>query len=211
AFISDRGKQTDIWIVPAAGGEAVRVTDDAYVERLMRWLPGARLAFMTGEGLNALWTMSIADGTTRQLTPDSMLAGGNPLLSPDGTQVAFLSRYAGNSDVVVMPTAGGAVRALAKGGGNGQPRWSPDGTRIAFISDRGGTDAVWVVEVASGARRKLTRSPDDDGEVEWNADGTSIYSTSTRDAKLTDVWQVPAAGGEPTRLTTQGSVQGLVT
>ena len=211
AFVSDRGKQTDLWVVPAAGGDEIRVTDDAEVEQLMQWLPDSRLAFLTGVGQNALWSMNLADGTTRQLTADSLLPGYDPILSPDGSMVTFLLRYSGNSDVVVMPTAGGPIRVLAKGSDNSDLTWSPDGTRIAFSSDRGGTGDVWVAEVAGGALRQLTSSPDRDRDVQWNADGTAVYFISDRDAKLSDVWQVPAAGGEPTRLTRHGTVNSLVT
>ena len=46
AFTSTRSGNHDIWRMPAAGGEAVQLTNDSYVERYPVWSPdGTELAF----------------------------------------------------------------------------------------------------------------------------------------------------------------------
>jgi len=206
AFQSDRGKQTDLWVVPAAGGPEIRVTDDRDGEELMQWLSPTRLAYLTGGGENSIWALTLADGTERRLTPDSLQVWG-PQPSPDGVQVAFhLSHGDKASDIALVPLAGGPIRTLVQGGTNKDFRWSPDGTRLAFASDRGGSPDIWVVDAAGGEPRQLTNWPGSEGRPSWNGDGSAIWFASDRDARVSDLWRVPAAGGEPVRVTHAGAV-----
>jgi Tol biopolymer transport system component len=211
AFHSDRGKQTDLWVVSAAGGEEIRVTDDVDGEDLMQWLSGTRLAYLTGRGENSIWALSLADGTSRRLTPDSLHTSG-PLPSPDGTHVAFILAQGGRAnDIALVPLAGGPMRTLVQGGDNSDFHWSPDGTRLVFTSDRGGSPDIWVVDVAGGDPRQLTKWPGTERGPRWNGDGSAIWFVSDHDSRLTDLWQVPVAGGEPVRVTHAGAVNNPTT
>lgn len=212
AFLSDRGKQTDVWVVPSTGGPEIRVTDDASVEELMQWLPDSRLAFLTGRGQGTLWSLSLSDSTTRQLTPDSMVVGV-PTLSPDGTRIAFIiTRPGGDRDIAVMSVNGGAIRVVVPGGlVDDIVAWAPDGTRLAFQSDRGGSHDIWVADVATGELHRLTSWTGQEFGPQWSGDGSAIYFAADSDARLSDVWKVPAGGGQAVRVTRNGAVQGVVT
>lgn len=78
-----------------------------------------------------------------------------------------------------------------------------------FTSDRGGTPDVWVVDVAGGSPRQLENWPGFEGSAVWSGDGSSIYFVSDRDSRLGDIWKVSPAGGEPVRVTHDGTVQQL--
>ncbi|MGH7582418.1 MAG: hypothetical protein ACREL5_04230 [Gemmatimonadales bacterium] len=207
AFLSDRGKQTDLWVVADTGGPAFRITNDAMPEQPGAWRRGTlQFAYLTGQGNSGIWRMSVGDGSEQRLTPDSVRAG-KPILSPDGTQIAFQIDHGGGiEDIAITPATGGTLRTLVSGGADSTVTWSPDGTRLAFISDRGGTRDVWVANVADGKLIQLDNWPGDEFSPAWNADGSAIYFQSDHDARLDDIWQVPAAGGTPIRVTTEGSV-----
>src|SRR5215468_6798192 len=53
-----------------------------------------------------LWIVSRSGGTARRLTSTPSFET-EPYFSPDGSQIAFTATIAGNTDVYVMPSAGG--------------------------------------------------------------------------------------------------------
>ena len=74
-----------------------------------------------------------------------------PVISPDGTQVAFGAL----GDLWLMPIGGQAKRLTNDRFIEMHPTWSPDGRSLAFSSDRDGTMDIWVRDLASGAERKI--------------------------------------------------------
>jgi TolB protein len=76
-----------------------------------------------------------SDGTTTNLTHHS--AGDNmPVLSPDGTRIAFISDRIGRNWILhVMQADGSNVTRIANhSGSDGNPSWSPDGNQLVFES-----------------------------------------------------------------------------
>jgi len=65
-----------------------------------------------------------------------------------------------------------AQLALANGG---SPAVSPDGLHIAFLSNRGGgEDDVFVIASDGSHETQLTRTPEEEGSVQWTADGKEV-------------------------------------
>ena len=131
-----------------------------------------------------------------------------PALSPDGSEVAFVSTRDGDPDVYVLRVDDpGSIRQLTDEPGNDfAPAWSPDGTKIAFTSVRAGNADIWTLDVNGGDLSNLTaRSLADDSEPTWSPDGTSIAFARSRGG-IGTIWIVPAPGGHPSRLT-PGSVR----
>jgi Tol biopolymer transport system component len=208
AFVSDRGRQTDVWVMPAAGGAETRITDDAIEETSITWRAGtSQLAYVTTSVKSSVWARSLADGAERRLTPDSLRVDFFNV-APDGKQLDYvIARGGGIQDLAVVPIDGGASRTLVAGGGSvTNAYWSPDGSKIVFVSDRGGSPDPWVVDAAGGAPRQLVNWPGYESSPIWNADGSAIYFVSDRETRLGDLWKVPAAGGEPSRVTRDGSI-----
>lgn len=207
AFISDRGKQTDVWVVSAEGGDAWRVTDSPVEESYPVWRPGSReLVFEQAVDEGGLWSLSLEDGTENRLTPDSLHTGFFNL-SPDGSQMVYqVLRGGGIIDIWVSAVDGSGARPLVTGGDNQTPWFSPDGTQVLFISDRSGSLGVWVVNVGTGETRAVADWPTDEREAMWSSDGSAIYFISNREAQLGALWKVPAAGGDPVRVTRESNV-----
>jgi hypothetical protein len=85
-----------------------------------------------------------------------------PAVSPDGSQIAFMSDSSGNWEVYVIsayaPPAqtGQEPRRLTQNAArDGLPAWSPDGRWLAFFSDRGGAWAVWAIRPDGSNLQKL--------------------------------------------------------
>lgn len=85
---------------------------------------------------------------------------------------------------------------------DGQPAISPDGTSVVFVSERSGVPELWLRPIVGGEERALTSG--DGGAVDpvFSPDGRWICYTSLRHG---GIWQIPAAGGTPRRLTDFGS------
>ncbi|MDN4037229.1 S9 family peptidase [Massilia sp. YIM B02443] len=90
----------------------------------------------------------------------------------------------------------------------GSPAVSPDGTRVVYTvrstdldKNRGHTE-LWMVDLraAKPAPKRLTSHASSSVDPEWSASGDAVYFLSTRSGS-SQVWRLPAAGGEPTRVT----------
>jgi len=112
--------------------------------------------------------------------------------------------------LAVASWAAGAPVQLTRGPGNDtEAAWSPDGTRLAFQSDRGGELGVYVLDLGTSEVKPLVVGPGHACFPAWSPDGKLVaYAharfTSTAAQGLENgynLFVVPAAGGEPRRLT----------
>jgi len=153
------------------------------------------LAF--GVGAQTLHPANAAAEPKRAMTFADLAAMervSQPQLSPDGQWIAYevgkpdMDANRVTHNIWIVPTAGGEVRQLTRGGSDQRPRWSPDGRRIAFVSAREGTPQVYVVAPEGGdAMRLSSLSTGADNEL-WSPDGkwiafvSSVYSACSDDA-----------------------------
>ncbi|MGZ4149766.1 MAG: prolyl oligopeptidase family serine peptidase [Actinomycetota bacterium] len=111
-------------------------------------------------------------------------AFGDPVPSPDGSQVAFVGQVlealegAPHGRICLAAADGSGWRRITNGPNTDDgPRWSPDGSRLTFRSDRAEPGRFQLYELTLGAvgeARALATVP---GVVEhhrWSPDGTSI-------------------------------------
>jgi tricorn protease len=83
-----------------------------------------------------LWLAGRDGGPASRLTTGVGIES-DPFFSPDGTLVAFSGQYDGNTDVFVVPAAGGIPRRLTHHPDADEVvGWKPDGKRVIFRSTR---------------------------------------------------------------------------
>src|SRR5581483_6230834 len=109
----------------------------------------------------------------------------HPVISPDGTQIAF----AALGDLWTMPAGGGTPRRLTMDSAvQTEPMFSPDGTALAYASDRGGSMQIWIRDLASGVDRQLTKSTSAATQPSWSPDGSRIaFLNSDGEIHVVDV------------------------
>ena len=83
---------SDIWLVPARGGEPRRLTSSPAADTTPRWSPDGRsIAFISARsGSSQVWTIDTNGGEAVQVTRISTGASG-VIWSPKGTHLAFVS------------------------------------------------------------------------------------------------------------------------
>ena len=123
--------------------------------------------------------------TPRKISAQDLLTMrfvSQPQLSPDGTQVTFISRWIDPeknmyfSNLWLVPTTGGKPRRFTVGDyTDTSPRWSPDGQCIAFVSDRSDSSQIWLIPIDGGEATQLTKLEEGSlGALAWSPDGTEI-------------------------------------
>lgn len=85
--------------------------------------------------------------SVRVIASDPKRSLFNQRFSPDQRWIAFLAHdlmYNATSTVYVIPSAGGAWRAMTDGAAfDDKPRWGPDGRVLYYVSDRDGVKNLW--------------------------------------------------------------------
>jgi tricorn protease len=123
-----------------------------------------------------LWTVAGSGGAARRLTTHPAQEG-QPVLSPDGRQVAFVASYDGANEVYLMPLAGGLPRQLSFDGGRVSLQGFAPGGEIVYSTDSvvgpSGYRVLRLLDPASGKSRDLPladanqASFDDAGKRVW--------------------------------------------
>jgi Tol biopolymer transport system component len=176
-FTSLRGSESDLWVIPAAGGEARNLTNAPGLEIEASWSPdGARIAFATDRDGRDLWVIPSAGGEATRLTRGN-LRPGSVEWSPDGQSLVFVGdRPGGGRELYRLPATGGPARPLGAARNVGNSKLSPDGTQISYSSFEGGWAFVDVIAAAGGTPRRLTPGTDNvyHPRAIWYPDGSRL-------------------------------------
>jgi len=179
--------QGDIWLAPAAGGAARRLTANPGYDGRPVWLPGGTgLAFTSNrDGGDDAYHLDLATGATRRLTHHE---AADAVMGGLGADVVFTSARHDAFDrmpaVYRIPAAGGTEALLARVLAlEAVP--SPDGRRLALV--RGGTPAqrrhyrgaasrdLWLLELAGQKLERLTDTPWDEDGVSWAGNDALVF------------------------------------
>ena len=153
--------QGSLWVIPAKGGEAKRITDYFNDAHLPTWSPdGSRIAYYAfRDGDYDLWTARPDGSDARQLTHGEF-DDREPSWSPDGKTIAFASERGGGYDIWTIDIASGALTQLTKGAREDRaPAWSADSATIVFSASEAGKTAIYSVPAKGGEAKLLSAAP----------------------------------------------------
>jgi tricorn protease len=202
----------DLWICPAEGGVAERITDDKADEQKPCWSPdGKFLAYSSDKAGNRdLYIVELSTHRVRQLTFHSS-DDDTPAWSPDGEWIAFQSNRDSNLDLPLnnnvwdlwrMPAAGGSATRITRFRGE-NPAWSPDGKTIAY--DRyssgyadGEHNLFLIASDGSGTPREIASGGEDSRHPVFR--GTQIFLAHEanglkQSSSHRNVWRTTVTGG----------------
>ena len=169
AFLADRGgddAKTQVWVMPARGGEARQVTKFADGVEDFVWSPdGTRLAVIASDPERA-------DGAPKPKNPPPIVIRRYQF-KEDGTGYLTDRR----KHLHVVDVASGHATQLTRGDHDEQlPSWSPDGRTIAFVTKRGADpdrhlnyDIYLIAPEAGATERQLTSFAGSDLDPYWES------------------------------------------
>jgi dipeptidyl aminopeptidase/acylaminoacyl peptidase len=191
--IDQQGKRS-VWIARAPQYQPRAIvtynTDDGQsVGSVQISADGSHLVYVHGNSENPslalkkpepqIYAVDVATGAQMLLG-----TGGSPTISPDGTQVAFISK----STVWGAPIDGhtAAKQLFYDQGKDSDLQWQPRGNALAFVSSRGDHSFIGVYRGADRPLQFLAPSVHADMEPRWSPDGARIAFART-----------PGDGGAP--------------
>ena len=132
---------------------------------------------------------------------------------PDGKQIGYVtvfnSKY--RSLHYVNPDGSGDrieyVDSIGTAFGHFDYAWSPDGNSIAWIrSFKGGYQEIIIYNLKTGNEKQLTSERKNMDAVYWTTNNMIIFSSSK--AGNTNLWCIPAGGGEEPARAARDHAQG---
>ncbi len=163
---------------------------------------GVRAAF---EARGDIFTVPADKGDWRNLTKSPGVHDRNPVWSPDGAQLAWISDEKGDDQLMIADQSGLAPpRAIALPGSGyfSELSWSPNGKTL-LVDDNHLN--LWMVDVGTGKATKLDadlfNTPGRSFEATWSPDSRWIAYTKSLESHMRAVFVRALAEPQPHQLT----------
>lgn len=123
-------------------------------------------------------------------------------ISPDGQWLAISdnSQEKGESEIYILPLAGGAPRRVTERSPSYWHGWSPDGETLCFCGERKGQFDVYTIPATGGEEVQLTRGAGHNDGPEYSPDGKYIYFNSDRTGTM-QIWRMRPDGSAQEQVT----------
>lgn len=114
-------------------------------------------------------------------------------LSPDGKTIAFAWDITGESELWVMPAAGGQPRQVTFKTGVRAPIWTPDGRRLFYSADKDGNEQPGYFAITADGAQETEVLPAARGDFrifgDFAKDGSFVYASTARGAGVFDIYR----------------------
>jgi TolB protein len=159
---------TQIYRIPANGGDAERLTDSAGIDTQPAYSPdGQSIAFTSDRGGSPqIYRMSANGGPAQRLTFEGSYNVG-PRYSPDGRTFAFVQRDGGRFRIASLELATGQVQVLTDGTLDDSPSFAPNGKMVLYEAQVGGRGQLAAVSGDGRVRQSLTSGAGDVQDPAW--------------------------------------------
>ena len=201
--------QNDLWLVPAAGGGARRLTADDAPDYDPVWSPSGRWVYFASERqqTHAIWRVRVNNGELSRVTMGSGRERW-PTLAPSGGLLAY-STLAERVSLELVDTATQVRTRFDPGRLLYDPSIAPDRGSVVFTSNVEGSFDLWRLRLhenrPAGEPERLTEQGGACSLPSFSCDGRWIAFQRVT-AGQRDVWTMPSEGGVPTNFTDHPAV-----
>ncbi|MDA2926429.1 tetratricopeptide repeat protein [Acidobacteria bacterium AH-259-G07] len=210
--------EIDLWILPAQGGRALRLTHAPGIDVHPAWSRDGRALYFVSSrgGYPNLWKLQLDTktglplGEAQQVTFFSDAEVKHPRLFADGRQMAFALEKRSHEIWIADVAHPEAAKAVARGS---SPRLSPDGRTVYYIGEGPDQKGIFAVPREGGTAKRLTESEPLSHfylSFDLSPDGRTLayYADEGNGAYL---YTLSANGGTPRRRMTQATKENLST
>jgi TolB protein len=200
----------DLWLVPADGGRARRLTTDHDSDGTPAWSADGRSIYFSSlrEGTQALWRIDVAGGKPERLTLGTGPEGQPSVARRSGGRLAY-STLMDRREIAVLDRRTGTRAKQSTLWKESSPGFAPDGSTLYFTSNRQGRFDLWAQPLEEGRpggeARRLTDHAGSVGTLAVSPDGRFVAYHRVL-AGQRDIWTVPSRGGLPVNVTEDPSV-----
>jgi TolB protein len=162
---------------------------------------------LTMDGNSEIYLLDPQSGEIRARLTDNRAEDVDPVWSPSGNQLAFVSDRSGGPQIYVMNADGSDQRRVTFAGTyNTTPDWAPDGRRIAFTGrDSHNHFDVFIVDLASSYIERVTQDQGDNEHPTFSPNGQYLIFSSTREGGAARLWISTVDGNFQRLLTRDGA------
>lgn len=164
----------ETFVMDADGTNSKQITQDGDCNWAPSWShDSSRLFFgTTRDGNFDVYSMAPDGSYQTRLTSHGATNDAFPVVSPDGTKIAFTSWDGAldgtSAEVWVMNVDGTERHQLTNNqNDNSFPAWSPDSKQLVFQSKRDGNFEIYTMNVDGTGVTRLTNTPTDETGPSW--------------------------------------------
>lgn len=164
--------------------------------------PDAKRAVFAARG--DIFTVPAEKGNVRNLTQTPGIRERDPVWSPDGKTIAYLSDESGEYEVYLRPADGkGEPQRLTTGAETYKMTlaWSPD-SKWLLMNDA--DLSLWLVDAGNGRQRRIDQSPREEiSQFCWSHDSNWIAYSLTEANNFNSIFVYGVHDGEVHRITSE--------
>ncbi|HVZ95215.1 MAG TPA: PDZ domain-containing protein [Phycisphaerales bacterium] len=154
------------------------------------------------ESRGDIWDLPAEKGMTRNITRTSGVAERDPIFSPDGKWIAYLSDATGEYEMYLAAADGtGEPKQLTSDGSayRYMRSFSPDSKKIVFTDKSG---AIYLYTIEGSHTKKIATEPwAGQVPVSWSHDSAWLTYNLGNDNQMSSVWLYNVKKGEATQVT----------